>query len=326
MADPNIVPFDGDDEGDARLARYNELTGARQQQHDRFLQSNTLALRSRQQLITEELGREKIDIAHQRLELDRNRALADLLKQRVVMEQQNQTLQHTTAALSELGKLNPSQPDYSLRMAEIMHANPMASKDPTVQDIIKSQLKANEVSQVTDSHIREHEAAQASEFARIHGVDPVMKDGRVDWTASQKLADDAARTRSAQAQTDAGTTPTTIAGLPLRSLKVGNATYEQTKPAQTPAKLASAKADVLELQKRKSATEDFLKNETQPDQQKKLQDSLSKINTDLNAATIRHDALNEAYGDATPPTPTGQPAPTGVIKMKLTPDGLVPRE
>lgn len=127
-----------------------------------------------------------------------------MLKQRAAIEMQVQTQQHTVKALETLGKLDPSTPDYHLKLAEVFHDNPLAAKDPLIQDIVKSQITARHVQETTAAEITRHEEAQASEFSRLHGVD-VIRDpetGRVDWGASMKNADAALKERNRLALED----------------------------------------------------------------------------------------------------------------------------
>lgn len=97
------------------------------------------------------------------------------------------------------------------------------------------------------------------------------------------------------------------------------------KPASernTPAPLVQASAKLAELQARAKKTQEYLDNETQQGQKDALKKSLATINTDLEKATIRHDALKEAYGTNAAPTAVSQPSAPKEIASKSEFDAL----
>lgn len=93
---------------------------------------------------------------------------------------------------------------------------------------------------------------------------------------------------------------------------VEGSTAQGSSP-KLPAPLIQAAAKVDELQQRATETKRYL-DAPETTNKKGLQSSLDKINADLEKATIRHDALKEAYG-------TSAPAPT-TAKLKPLPDDV----
>lgn len=191
-----VEPEEGDEVG----SRFDQLIQARQQVHGRFMQSGANALRAHGQVITEELGRERLQLAHENLQLNREKELANIQKQRAAMELQLTQQKHTVAALDAVTKLDPSDENYHVKLAEAIHDNPMATKDPIFQDIVKAQIATRHVQQQAASEIAVTEAKQATEYEARHGIEvPINeKTGRPDFAAAD--ANRAMRDQEAQAR------------------------------------------------------------------------------------------------------------------------------
>lgn len=167
---------------------------------DPYEGSRSNYLRARADQIKEETAHNRFQIQQENLELTRMKAVAELMKAKAAVQQQMQQQEHTVRALETIGKLDPKSPDYNIKVAEVFHENPLAARDKLVQEIVHSQIQSRHVMETTDAAIKQHEESQGSEFSRIHGIDVVRnKEGRIDWTASSKAAEEASKQRQAAA-------------------------------------------------------------------------------------------------------------------------------
>lgn len=188
---PQLVPIN-ETEADARDRRFNELMDVRRTRHGRMLNTQTNYLKARGQNITEELGQERFDVQKQNLELNRIKELTNLLKQKAAIELQTRTQEHTVAALEGLRNIDPGSPDYHLKVADLFHNNPLATKDPLVQDIVKNQLAVQNIKETTRQEALRFEAKQGAEYAARWGMNPIPfpeghpMAGRIDWDATDK--------------------------------------------------------------------------------------------------------------------------------------------
>lgn len=192
-----VEPEEGDEVG----SRFDELVASRQQRFGRLAQSQTNQLRARQQLITEELAQERFKIQGATLELNRTKALMEVQKQRAALQLQATIQQHTVNALDKLGKLDPGSSDYNIKLAEAIHDNPLATRDPIVKDLISAQIHSRHVQEQAASEIQVNEEKQASEYEARHGIEVPMNDktGRRDFGA----ADSARIIRDREVQSNA---------------------------------------------------------------------------------------------------------------------------
>lgn len=313
------MPDDYDPQAEARDNRFNELMDVRRDRHGRIIESGTNLLRARSQLIREEIATQRFDLQHQRLDLDRVIALGNILKQKALIQQQIQAQTHVVSAMDRLKSLDPRHPNFNVQFAEVFRDNPMATKDPMVQKFSAGLIDTLKSFNQSNDHIRQVEETQGAEYGRLHGINAVWKDGRIDWTASQKLADDAAKAKRDAAQADA-----VLTGLPLTKVVTADGKITETREAAKASnKLNEAAAAVSELQTRAKKTQEYLDGEKVPAQQAKLKASLNEINTQLEEATMHHDAMKKAFGapPAAPAAVTGAPAAPGTpapsIKMKF---------
>lgn len=302
-----------------RGAAFNRALGQRQQRHGRVVQSGSNLLRARGQLIQEEVAQERFDMQHQELDLKRVTALANIFKQRAIIQKQMQAQQHTVGALAEIGKLDGTSPDYHLKLAEVFRNNPMASNDPVVQRIVTGQIQDRHTFQQSDAIVRQHEESQASEFARIHGVNPVRfadgtpTAGRIDWRASQDASDAARKDRQQLALT--GVDPTLK---PTEITVDSDGKVKQTFKAQPDksiipsavlTKQAGLKADIAGYKAKADRTQAYidaetnnLKNQTTDANKKVYQDKIDALKSSqqewtdkANSAQVKHDTLMEQF-------------------------------
>lgn len=145
------------DTSDTPLAdRANDLgsrLAARQSSHYQVGQSQALALRAQQQLINEHVSQERFQNQTQLLELNRIRQLTEIAKERAVLQNQMTQQVHSANAITALGALDPNDPQYTTKMAHIFHDNPMASKDPIIESLVKSHLESRHVVETTAAHL-----------------------------------------------------------------------------------------------------------------------------------------------------------------------------
>jgi hypothetical protein len=186
--EPDILPED------RRMLR-SLVTG-----DSRYDGSRQNYLAARREQFQEENAHNRFLMQQQNLELAQMKQTTEMMKARAAAELQMRTEQHTVRALEYLGKLSPQSPDFHVKMAEIFHENPLAAKDPLIQDMVKAQIGERHVQQTMESSIKEHEETQGSEFSRVHGVDVIRnKDGRIDWNASMNAATAAEKQRQSDA-------------------------------------------------------------------------------------------------------------------------------
>ena len=171
MADPQTdqqdEPSAEQQAGEARANRLTELLAQRGQQHGAVLQAQGLALRSRQQVINEEIAQQRFDVQQQAVELSRIKALSEIEKEKAVVQMQIDQHKQSAAAVNQLGQLDPNDPQYTVKMAKIFNENPMASKDPVITEIVKSNIASRHVVEETGAHIAEFQAAQDAEKAKV---------------------------------------------------------------------------------------------------------------------------------------------------------------
>ena len=170
-----------------RMQRAQEIQGMiqrRQQAHGGIADAQSLAIRARQQVINEEIAQQRFDVQQANLELDRVKQLADLEKERALVKAQLQQQNQVSTAIGKLGELNPNSEDYQLKMTQIFHDNPLASKDEVVQQLVRNHLQARQIVDETGAHIAQQKAEQDAIQARIIAQrDDIAKRGEKLTTA-----------------------------------------------------------------------------------------------------------------------------------------------
>lgn len=128
--------------------------------HSQILQAQKLALSAHRQISQEQIAQQNYELEQQKINFQRINMLAAIEKQKALITQQIQKTQQTTAAIDQLGRIDPNASDFSVKVAEIYKNNPMATSDPIAQEMTKSMLQSRKVVEDTSAHITEHQAAQ----------------------------------------------------------------------------------------------------------------------------------------------------------------------
>lgn len=175
--------------------RMNELMIGRMARHGQYVQASSQALRARGQVIQEEISRERHDYNEQQLELNRMKTLVEISKQKAVLQQEMAQQQHIQGALSKLGELNPNDPEYTKKMAQVFNEHPMATKDPVIQDIVRNQIATRQTVEKTANTLY-----TLTEEEKIRNDSAVERErlllpGRIDTAGGEEAAKVAARNK-----------------------------------------------------------------------------------------------------------------------------------
>ncbi len=117
----------------------------RMARHGQYINAQNTAIRARGQVIQEEIAQQRYEMAQQRMELDRMKQLMEITKQMHAMKQQQTTVEHTQNALKSIGELDYKSEDYTKKLSLVFAENPMAAKDPIIQDLVRGQIASKKV-------------------------------------------------------------------------------------------------------------------------------------------------------------------------------------
>lgn len=183
------------DISDTPLAdRANDLgsrLAARQSSHYQVGQSQALALRAQQQLINEHVSQERFQNQTQLLELNRIRQLTEIAKERAVLQNQMTQQVHSANAITALGALDPNDAQYTVKMAQIFHDNPMASKDPIIESLVKSHLESRHVVETTAAHLESARQENTMRLQQEKDLEGLRADTAGKEESARKAADSA---------------------------------------------------------------------------------------------------------------------------------------
>lgn len=182
----NFAPFEVMDSEDDGASRFEQLLAARQGNHGRIVDRQSQVLRARGQLIQEEVAKEKYVLSHAKLQLDREKQLAEVTKQRVAMAQQIEQHKQSVKAITALADLDPHSKDFQLKVAHAFADNPMATRDPFAQTLTKDLFHIRQKKLDVDQEVRGYEEKKALEYSEKHGIDVPMKEGKRDFVGAEK--------------------------------------------------------------------------------------------------------------------------------------------
>lgn len=333
-----------EDPGESRYRRFEQLMESGAGRSRAIGRAQSYAARAQQQSTNEQLTRQRFAIQQGGMELRRMQAVAELQKQRAVIQHQMEITNQTANAFESVGKLDPSGADYNLKLAEIFHQNPSATKDPILKELLTSQLHQRQIRDTTGEEIIRHEESQASLWSRIHGSNVIRdKDGRIDWEASEDAADARHATNIATAR-KAGEDAAVAAGLKPHQMTITDKGVSEVMTAprpDLPDSVNSAHAKVqgdLSLHKSaidqttaalakidpKSTDADVLKRRAD------LESTLREYTARQAGAQAQLDSLTKSYpqlSTVATPAPAELPSGSAPIKMKFDPStgSLVPQ-
>jgi len=179
-------------------SRYQELMTGRMARHGQYMQATTAALRARGQLIQEEVAKERFAMQQQEQDLNRIKALTEITKQRIALQQKANEQMHVQRAVSKLGELHSDDPEYMNKMAGIFNENPMATRDPVIQDIIKNQMSERETQQKTANSLKQFREEEEIRNTAANDREKLLTDARATTAervqaAKEKASADAKR-------------------------------------------------------------------------------------------------------------------------------------
>ncbi len=185
MADENI---DENPHGEDIAERSNQLMLSRHAAHGRYTNATGMALRARQQIINEEIARERFGFQQQNLELQRVKELVSIAKQTAVVQRQMQAEQHTVNALNGIGELDHKDPNYTRNLAKIFAENPLAAKDPVIQDIVRSQIASKKVVDDANMAMYKEEGLEKIRNQAALDKEKLLMDSRAETAGKQQAA------------------------------------------------------------------------------------------------------------------------------------------